>query len=203
MLLRIYPENPAPRHIRQVVECLQDGGLVIFPTDTIYGLGCSIQHPRAVDRIAAIKGIRKENANFSFLFENLSLLSDFTKPINNDVFKTMKRNLPGPFTFILEANNNIPKLFQSKKRTIGIRIPDEPVIQAVLAELGHPIMTTSIHDDDELVEYATDPQDIYEKFKDKVDITIDAGFGGNIASTVIDCTGPEMLIIRQGKGELL
>ncbi|MCK9291726.1 MAG: L-threonylcarbamoyladenylate synthase [Bacteroidales bacterium] len=202
MLLRIYPENPAPRLIRQVVDCLNDGGLVIFPTDTVYGLGCSIHQSKAIDRIAAIKGIKKEKANFSFLFPDLSLLSEFTKPISNDVFKMMRRNLPGPFTFILEANNNIPKIFQSKKRTIGIRIPDEAVIQAILYELGHPMMTTSILDQDQLVEYTTDPSIIYENYKDKVDIIIDAGFGGNQASTIVDCTENEVVILRQGKGEL-
>ncbi|MCK9449918.1 MAG: L-threonylcarbamoyladenylate synthase [Bacteroidales bacterium] len=202
MLLRIYPENPAPRLIRQVVDCLNDGGLVIFPTDTVYGLGCSIHQSKAIDRIAAIKGIKKEKANFSFLFPDLSLLSEFTKPISNDVFKMMRRNLPGPFTFILEANNNIPKIFQSKKRTIGIRIPDEAVIQAILYELGHPMMTTSILDQDQLVEYTTDPSIIYENYKDKVDIIIDAGFGGNQASTIVDCTENEVVILRQGKGGL-
>lgn len=202
MLLRIYPENPAPRQINTVVECLLDGGLVIFPTDTVYGLGCSIQQVKAVERIASIKGIKKEKANFSFIFNNLSLLSEFTRPIGNDVFKMMKRNLPGPFTFILEANNNIPKLFQSKKKTIGIRIPDEPIIQTILEKLGHPIMTTSILDDDQVLEYTTDPEIIYEKFKDKVDIIIDAGYGGNQASTIVDCTGDEIVIIRQGKGIL-
>ncbi|MDP3353982.1 MAG: L-threonylcarbamoyladenylate synthase [Flavobacteriaceae bacterium] len=202
MLLKIYPENPSPRYIQMVIDCLNDGGLVIFPTDTVYGLGGSIHQSKAVDRIAKIKGIKKEKANFSFVFNNLSLLSDFTRPINNDIFKLMKRNLPGPFTFILEANGNIPKLFQSKKKTIGIRIPNEPISQLIVSELGHPIMTTSILDDDRILEYTTDPEIIYEKFKDKVDIIIDAGFGGNQASTIVDCTGNEPLIIRQGKGML-
>lgn len=202
MLLRIYPENPAPRQIATVVECLLDGGLVIFPTDTVYGLGCSIQHNKAVERIAFIKGIKKEKANFSFIFNNLSLLSDFTRPIGNDVFKMMKRNLPGPFTFILEANNNIPKLFQSKKKTIGIRIPDEPIIQTIVDVLGHPVMTTSILDDDQVLEYTTDPEIIYDKFRDKVDIIIDAGYGGNQPSTIVDCTGDEVVVLRQGKGIL-
>ncbi|MDO8896399.1 MAG: L-threonylcarbamoyladenylate synthase [Bacteroidales bacterium] len=202
MLLKIYPENPAPRQIKMVIDCLNDGGLVIFPTDTVYGLGCSIHHSKAVERIAQIKGIKKEKANFSFIFNNLSLLSEFTKPIDNDVFKMMKRNLPGPFTFILEANGNIPKLFQSKKKTIGIRIPDEVIIQTIVTELGHPVMTTSILDDDQILEYTTDPEIIYEKFKDKVDIIIDAGFGGNEPSTIVDCTTGEAIILRQGKGRL-
>lgn len=202
MFLKIYAENPAPRHIKMVVDCLNQGGLVIFPTDTVYGLGCSIYQPKAVDRIASLKGIKKEKANFSFIFHNLSMLSEFTRPISSEIYKLMRRNLPGPFTFILEANNNIPKLFQSKKKTVGIRIPDEPIIQAIIAELGHPIMTTSILDDDKILEYTTDPEIIHDNFKDKVDIIIDGGFGGNQASTVVDCTGNEIIIIRQGKGEL-
>jgi tRNA threonylcarbamoyl adenosine modification protein (Sua5/YciO/YrdC/YwlC family) len=202
MLLKIYPENISPRHIQTIVDCLNQGGLVIFPTDTVYGMGCSINQSKAVDRIAQIKGIKKEKANFSFIFNNLSMLSDFTRPISGEVFKMMKRNLPGPFTFILEANNNIPKLFQSKKKTVGIRIPDERIIQAIVHELGHPLMTTSILDDDKIIEYTTDPEIIYEKFKDKVDIVIDGGFGGNQASTVVNCTGNEIVITRQGKGIL-
>ncbi len=202
MLLKIYPENPSPRNIKLVVDCLRSGGLVIFPTDTVYGLGCSIEHSKAVDRIAQIKGIKKEKAHFSFIFNDLSMVADFTRPIPNEVFKMMKRNLPGPFTFILEANNNIPKLFQSKKKTIGIRIPDEAVIQAIVTELGHPVMTTSILDDDIFLEYTTDPELIYERFREKVDIVIDAGSGGNIPSTIIDCTESEPLIIREGKGLL-
>ena len=203
MLLKIYPENPSPRSIKTVVDCLNDGGLVIFPTDTVYGLGCSIYQPKAVERIARIKGIKKEKANFSFIFHNLSMLSEFTRPISSEVYKMMRRNMPGPFTFILEANNNIPKLFQSKKKTVGIRIPDESIIQTIVQELGHPIMTTSIHDDDIIIEYTTDPEIIYDKFCEKVDIVIDGGFGGNQVSTVVDCTGNETVITRQGKGLLL
>jgi len=203
MLLKIYPENPSPRHIKMVVDCLKSGGLVIFPTDTVYGLGCSINQPKAVDRIASLKGIKKERANFSFIFNNLSMLSDFTRPIGNDIFKMMKRNLPGPFTFILESNSNIPKIFQNKKKTIGIRIPDEPIIQTIIEELGHPVMTTSILDDDKMLEYTTDPEIIYDNFKDKVDIIIDAGHGGNQASTIVDCTDNEVVILRQGKGFLI
>jgi tRNA threonylcarbamoyl adenosine modification protein (Sua5/YciO/YrdC/YwlC family) len=200
MLLRIYSENPAPRHIKTVIDCLNTGGLVIFPTDTVYALGCSINHPKAVDRIAQIKGIKKEKAHFSFIFNNLSMLSDFTKPIDNEVYKLIRRNLPGPFTFILPANNNIPKIFQSKKKTVGIRIPDENIISTLVEELGHPILTTSIHDDDQLVEYTTDPEIIYDKFKDLVDIVIDGGPGGNQPSTIVDCAEGEPIIIRQGKG---
>lgn len=200
MLMKIYSENPAPRHIKSVIECLNSGGLVIFPTDTVYALGCSIHHPKAVDRIAQLKGTKKEKANFSFIFHNLSMLSDFTKPIDNEIYKLMRRNLPGPFTFILSANNNIPKIFQSKKKTVGIRIPDEPIISTIVEELGHPVMTTSIHDDDELVEYMTDPELIYEKFKSNVDIVVNGGPGGNQPSTIVDCSDGQPYIIREGKG---
>ena len=203
MLLKLYPTNPNPRYIKMIMECLADGGLIIFPTDTIYGLGGSINSQKALERICQIKGIRKEKANFSFIFHDLSMLSEFTKPINNDVFKMMKRNLPGPFTFILEANNNIPRIFQSKKKTIGIRIPDQPIITNIVREFGSPIMTTSLVDEeDEIGEYLTDPEEIYERYQDKVDIIIDGGYGDNQASTIVDCTDNEIIITRQGKGIL-
>ena len=186
-----------------ILECLQDGGVVIFPTDTIYGMGGDINSPKVLDRICQIKGIRKEKANFSFIFHDLSMLSEFTKPIGNDVFKMMKRNLPGAFTFILNANNNIPRIFQSKKKTVGIRIPDQPIITNLVRELGHPIMTTSLLDeDDEMGRYLTDPEEIYERYQDLVDIVIDGGAGEHVASTVVDCTEDEIMIVRQGKGIL-
>ncbi|PKP45721.1 MAG: threonylcarbamoyl-AMP synthase [Bacteroidetes bacterium HGW-Bacteroidetes-11] len=203
MLLRIYPENPSSRQIRTVVECLLDGGVIIYPTDTVYGMGCDIFKSKAIERIAQIKGIKAEKANFSFICSDLSQLSDYTRPITNDVFKLMKKNLPGPFTFILNASNSVPKLIQSKKKTVGIRIPGNNIPLEIVNELGHPIMSTSIHDDDEILEYTTDPELIYEKYKDLVDIVIDGGFGDNEASTIIDCTGIEPLIIREGKGELI
>ena len=203
MLLKLYPTNPNPRYIKMILECLADGGLIIFPTDTIYGLGGSISSQKALERICQIKGIKKEKANFSFIFHDLSMLSEFTRPINNDVFKMMKRNLPGPFTFILEANNNIPRIFQSKKKTIGIRIPDQPIITNIVREFGTPIMTTSLVDEeDEIGEYLTDPEEIYERYQDKVDIIIDGGYGDNQASTIVDCTDNEIVITRQGKGIL-
>ena len=203
MLLKLYPTNPNPRYIKMIMECLADGGLIIFPTDTIYGLGGSITSQKALERICQIKGIKKEKANFSFIFHDLSMLSEFTRPINNDVFKMMKRNLPGPFTFILEANNNIPRIFQSKKKTIGIRIPDQPIITNIVREFGTPIMTTSLVDEeDEIGEYLTDPEEIYERYQDKVDIIIDGGYGDNQASTIVDCTDNEIVITRQGKGIL-
>ena len=200
MLLRIYPENPSPRHIKNVIDVLEKGGIVIFPTDTIYGLGCSIYQSRAVDKIAQIKGTKKEKANFSMIFNSLSMLSEFTKPMENSIFRLIRRNLPGPFTFILNANSKVPKIFQSKKKTIGIRIPDENIVSTIVEELGHPLLTTSIHDEDEVIEYTTDPELIYEKYQDLVDIVIDAGYGGNEASTVVDCTSGEPQVTRQGKG---
>lgn len=203
MLLKIYPENPNPRYIRMVSECLSDGGIVIYPTDTVYGLGCDIFKAKAIERIAQIKGINVNKANFSFICNDLSQLSDYCKPISNDVFKLMRKNLPGPFTFILNANNNVPKLIQSKKKTVGIRIPDNNIPLEIVRELGNPIMSTSIHDEDEIIEYTTDPELIYEKYLNLVDIVIDGGFGDNEASTVIDCTQDEITIIREGKGILI
>ena len=202
MLIKIHPETPSPRQIKTVVECLNDDGVIIFPTDTIYALGCDIFRSKAIDRVSKIKGVKKDKANFSFLCHDLSHLSDFTKPLNNDIFKLMKSTLPGPFTFILEANNNVPKILHRKKRTVGIRIPANNIPTEIIRELGNPIMSTSIRDEEEIIEYTTDPELIYEKFKDLVDIVIDGGFGDNEPSTIIDCTGDEIEIIREGKGKL-
>ncbi len=203
MLLKIYPENPNPKHVRLVVECLMDGGIIIYPTDTIYGLGCDIFKAKAIERIANLKGIKAEKANFSFICNDLSQLSDFTKPIPNSIFKLMKSNLPGPFTFILNASNNVPKLIQSKKKTVGIRIPDNLIPIEIVKELGNPIMSTSIHDDDKIIEYTTDPELIYEKYSKLVDIVIDGGYGDNEPSTIVDCTEDEPVVVREGKGVLL
>lgn len=202
MLLKIYSDSPAPRHIKTVAEIFSNGGLVIFPTDTIYGLGCGIKHIKAVNRIAQLKGIKKEKANFSMIINNMSMLAEFTRPIDNHIFRLMRKNLPGPFTFILNASSNIPKIFQSKKKTIGIRMPDNNIVNSIIEELGSPIITTSIRDDDEIVEYTTDPELIYEKYKDLVNIVIDGGYGYNEASTIVDCTSGEPIILRQGKGKL-
>ena len=202
MLLKIYPDSPSVRNIITVSDSLDKGGLVIFPTDTIYGLGCSIKHIKAVNRIAQLKGIKKENANFSMIINNMSMLAEFTKPIDNHIFRLMRKNLPGPFTFILDASSNIPKIFQSKKKTIGIRMPDNAIVNSIIEELGSPIITTSIRDDDEIVEYTTDPELIYEKYRNLVDIVIDGGYGDNEASTIVDCTSGEPIILRQGKGDL-
>jgi len=203
MLLRIYPENPDERAIRKVVECLKNGGIIIYPTDTIYGIGCDIFKSKSVERIAELRGIKPGKSTFSFICHDMSQLSAFVKPIDNHTFKVMKANLPGPFTFILESNNNVPRHIQSKRKTVGIRIPDNPIIREIVRELGNPIMSTSVHDDDDILEYTTDPELIYEKFQDKVDIVINGGFGGNIPSTVVDCTGDELIVTREGKGELI
>jgi tRNA threonylcarbamoyl adenosine modification protein (Sua5/YciO/YrdC/YwlC family) len=168
----------------------------------VYGLGCDITQSKAIERIAQLKGIKKEKAQFSFICNTLSQLSEFTLPIDNHIFRLMRKTLPGPFTFIVKANSKVPNLLQSKKKTVGIRIPDHAVPLALVQLLGNPILTTSVHDDDEIIEYTTDPELIYEKYKKKVDIVIDSGFGGNLASTVLDCTGDEIQILRQGKGEI-
>ncbi|HOW25919.1 MAG TPA: L-threonylcarbamoyladenylate synthase [Bacteroidales bacterium] len=202
MLLRIHPETPGERQIKTVVECLNDGGVIIFPTDTVYGLGCDIYQGKAIERIARIKGIKKEKANFSFICHDLSHLADYTRPLNNSVYKLMKASLPGPYTFILNANSNVPKIFQSRKKTVGIRVPDNKIPIEIVKELGHPIMTTSVYDEDEILEYSTDPELIHEKFKDLVDIVIDGGYGDNEPSTILDCTGEEIFVIREGKGEI-
>jgi tRNA threonylcarbamoyl adenosine modification protein (Sua5/YciO/YrdC/YwlC family) len=203
MLLKIYPENPDQRAIRKVVDCLKNGGIIIYPTDTIYGIGCDIFKSKSVERIAELRGYKPGKSTFSFICHDMSQLSEFVRPIDNHTFKVMKANLPGPFTFILDSNNNVPKHIQSKRRTVGIRIPDNSIIREIVRELGNPIMSTSVHDDDEILEYTTDPELIYEKFHDKVDIVIDGGFGGNIPSTVVDCTGDELVVTREGKGELV
>ena len=202
MLIKLYNDNTNHKDVLKIVDILKSGGIVVYPTDSVYGLGCDINNQKSAERIAKLKGTKLEKANFSFIFDDLSHLSDYTRPINNYIYKVMKRNLPGPFTFILEANNNVPKIFKSKKKTIGIRIPDNNIIRKIVEELGNPIMTTSVHDDEEIVEYITDPELIYENFKDKVDIVVDGGYGNNVASTVVNCVGDEIDIIRQGVGEL-
>lgn len=202
MLLKIYPENPSQRAIDQVVKCLEDGGIIIYPTDTIYGIGCDIFKPRSVERITEILGDKKKKNAMTFICSDLSNLSDYTKPIPNNIFKAMKKGLPGPFTFILEANNNVPKLLQSNKKTVGIRVPDNNIIREIVRQLGHPILSTSVKDDDEVIEYTTDPELIHEKYDRMVDIVIDGGYGDNTPSTVVDCTGGDIEIVREGKGDI-
>lgn len=200
--IKIYPENPDPKKIQKVVEVLRDGGIIIYPTDTIYGLGCNIYNQKAVERICLIKGIKPQKNNFSFICYDLSNISEYTRALSTPVFKVMKKALPGPFTFILEANNQVPKILNSKKKTVGIRIPDHSISRLLVKELGQPILTTSIRDEDDVIEYSTDPELIFEKYRDLVDVVIDGGYGKNVASTILDCTGPEIEIIRQGLGNL-
>ncbi|MBC8004623.1 MAG: threonylcarbamoyl-AMP synthase [Verrucomicrobia bacterium] len=200
MLIKIYPENPNDKDIRYVVDVLQRGGIIIYPTDTVYGMGCDITNPKAVEKIARYKNVSVEKSNFSFICSDLSHLSDFSRPVSNQLFKLLKRYLPGPFTFLLSASSNVPKYFKGKKKTVGIRIPDNSIILTIVRVLGNPIMSTSIHDDDEIIEYSTDPELIHEKFKEIVDLVIDGGYGDNIPSTIVDCTGELPVIIRQGKG---
>ena len=202
MLLKIYPENPASRHIQKVVEALNQGQIVIFPTDTVYAMGCDLFFHKTFQKIQQITGHKKAKNNFSIIVKDLSMLSEYTLPIDNSIFRLMKKNLPGPFTFILNANSKVPKLFQSKKRTLGVRIPDNRILMAIVEELGHPLVTTSIHDEDEVVEYTTDPELIYEKYGLLVDTVIDGGYGDNEASTIVDCTKDDYEIIRQEKGIL-
>lgn len=202
MLLKIYPENPNQRAIDRVVECLNDGGVIIYPTDTIYGIGCDIFKPKSIERITDMLGDRKKKSAMTFICSDLSHLSDYAKPISNPIFKTMKKVLPGPFTFILEANGNVPKLLQSNKKSVGIRVPDNNIIREIVRQLGHPILSTSVKDDDEVVEYTTDPELIHERYGDLVDIVIDGGYGDNTPSTVLDCTGDSIEIIREGKGDV-
>jgi tRNA threonylcarbamoyl adenosine modification protein (Sua5/YciO/YrdC/YwlC family) len=200
MLLKIHPENPSQRQILRACEVVRKGGIIVYPTDSVYALGCDILTHKAVERIARLKGIRPEKADFSFIFSDLSQVSDYARLFDNRIFKLMKSHLPGPFTFILHARNNVPKIFQSSKKTIGVRIPNNKIPLELVRNLGNPIMTTSIHDEDELLEYTTDPDLIYEKWKGKVDVIINGGFGNNVPSTVIDCTGEEPVIVRQGIG---
>lgn len=200
-LLKIYEENPNEKHIQEVVRILKSGGLIIYPTDTVYGLGCDIHNTRALERVAQLRGVKLEKANFSFVCESLSNLSDFVKQIDTSTFKLLKRALPGPYTFILEGNNNLPSVFK-KKKTVGIRVPDNKIVQAIVATLGNPIISTSIYDEDDIIEYTTDPELIFEKWQNKVDLVIDGGYGGNVASTVIDLTSGEPELVRQGKGSI-
>ncbi|HNV81754.1 MAG: L-threonylcarbamoyladenylate synthase [Tenuifilaceae bacterium] len=202
MLVKLYPENPNPRQIDLVVDALRNGGIVIYPTDTVYGLGCDITKPRAVERIIKLKGIKAKDANFSFICSDLGHISSFAR-VDNTTFRLLKRNLPGPFTFILPGLNRVPDYFISKRKTVGIRIPDNPIPLEIVKALGNPILTTSVKDEDEMLEYTTDPELIYEKYSELVDLVVDGGYGGNVPSTVVDCTETDPIVIRQGKGILL
>jgi len=200
MIIKLYPQNPNPDHIRKVIRVLEDGGIVIYPTDTIYAMGCDIRASKAIEKIAKMKGMNPGNPAMSMIFSSMSQLSEYTIIHDNNLFRLLKRHLPGPFTFIVKANNQIPVIFKNKKKTLGIRIPDNSITHAIVRELGRPLMTTSIHNDDEIIEYITDPELIHEKYEDFADMVVDGGFGGNEPSTVIDCTGPEPVVLRQGKG---
>jgi tRNA threonylcarbamoyl adenosine modification protein (Sua5/YciO/YrdC/YwlC family) len=202
MLIRIYPENPYDRQVQTAVEALEQGGIIIYPTDSVYAMGCSILKPRAVERLSRLKGMKPEKNLFSFIFNDLTELSMYTKPISNQVFKLIRRATPGPFTFILEANNRIPKLITGNRKTIGIRIPDNNIPRAIVESLGHPIMSTSVHDDDEIIEYTTDPELIHERYGNEVDLVINGGYGDNTPTTIIDCTDDTIRLVRQGKGIL-
>lgn len=199
--IKIYEDKPSEAAIAKVVKVLKDGGLVIYPTDTVYGLGCDITNSRALERIAKIKGVKLEKAKFSFICHDLSNLSDYVKQIDTSTFKILKRALPGPYTFILPGNNNLPREFK-KKTTVGIRVPDNNITLEIVRQLGNPIVTMSIRDEDDVVEYTTDPELIFEKWQNLVDMVIDGGYGDNVASTIIDLSGYEPEVIREGKGDL-
>ena len=199
--IKIYEDKPNEAAIKKVVDVLKDGGLVIYPTDTVYGLGCDITNTKALEKIAKIKGIKLEKANFSFVCSDLSNISDYVKQIDTATFKLLKRALPGAYTFILPGNNNLPKEFK-KKTTVGIRVPDNAIALEMVRKLGNPIVSTSIHDDDAVLEYSTDPELIFEKWQNLVDVVIDGGYGDNLASTIIDLSGFEPVVVREGKGSL-
>ena len=200
MFIKIYPENPNPKAIDKVISVLRDGGLVIYPTDTVYAIGCDALNVRAVEKICQIKGVNPQKSGLSIICYDLSNLSAYAK-VSNSAFKLMKKNLPGPFTFKMQKKNELPKNYKNR-REVGIRVPDNNIIRQLVKELGNPILTMSIHDEDEYIEYSTDPELIAEKYEDVVDVVIDGGMGGTEASTVIDCTSDEFVIVRQGKGEL-
>lgn len=200
-LIKIYNENPNEREIDKIVKILQKGGLIIYPTDTVYGLGCDITNTKAMEKVAQLKGLKLDKANFSFICYDLSNLSDYVKQIDTPAYKILKKALPGPFTFILPSSTNLPKAFKNKK-TVGIRIPDNNIIRELVKKLGNPIVSTSIYDEDDLLEYTTDPELIFEKWGNKVDVVIDGGYGSNIPSTVIDLSEGEITILREGLGSV-
>jgi tRNA threonylcarbamoyl adenosine modification protein (Sua5/YciO/YrdC/YwlC family) len=201
-LIKLYPENPEEKKVRHIVDVLRNGGLVIYPTDTVYGIGCDIFNSRALDRLKMLKGIKGKDLNLSFICYDLSQLSEYARHVETPVFKLMKKCFPGPYTFILESSSKVPKILNAKKKTVGIRVPDNNIPRDIVKILGNPIITTSIHDEDEIVEYSTDPSLIYEEFEGLVDVIIDGGPGGNQPSTVIDCTGAAPVVIRHGMGDI-
>jgi len=202
MLLQIHPDNPDKRKIDQVISILKKGGVIIYPTDTVYSMACDLNNRKAVERMAQIKGVKIEKSNFSLICSDLSNISDYTIQFGNNIYKLMKRALPGPYTFILNANNSVPKLFKSKKKTIGIRVPDNNIALSIVEYLGNPLISTSVRDDDEILDYITDPELIQEKYEKLIDVVIDGGFGNNEASTIIDCTNNDPEVLREGIGNL-
>ncbi len=203
MLIELHPLNPEPRKIAQITECLRGGGTIIYPTDTIYGLGCDIFNQKAIEKVCRIKGVRPEKTNFSFICNDLSHITDFVLPLDNPQYRMLKRLLPGAYTVILKANNTVPKMFKNNKKTVGIRVPNHVIARIIVTELGNPILSTSLKAPDDILEYYTDPYEIHEEFGNLVDIVIDGGTGGNIGSTVIDYTTDEIIIIREGAGEIV
>ena len=202
MYVKLFEDNPNGRVIRKVGDILKDGGVIIYPTDTIYAMGCDINQVKAVQRVCHLKGVKPEKANFSIICQDLSNIAMYAK-VSNEVFKLMKHNLRGPFTFILPATNRLPNVMMNRRKTIGIRVPDNFIVQAIVEELGNPLLTTSVKADDEVVEYMTDPELIHERYGNLVDLVIDGGYGKNVASTVVDCTEDEITIVRQGIGDLI
>lgn len=203
VVIEVHKENPDSRKINQIVDVLNKGGVIIYPSDTVYSFGCSLNHKRAIEKLAQLKGLKLKKANFSLICYDLSTLSEHTKFIDRPTYKILNKNLPGPFTFILSASNKIPKLFDSNKKTVGIRIPDSEIAREIVRVMGNPMVTSSLHDDDEILEYSTDPYQIIERWENQVDLIIDGGYGKNEPSTVVDCSSGEPEIIRQGIGELL
>ena len=201
MLIQIHPDNPDPRQIKKVVECLKDGGLIIYPTDTVYGFGCDVNNKRAMEKLCRLKGVNIKKHTLAFVCYDLSHIADFTKHLETSTYKLMKKALPGPFTFILNANSSIPKLFKNKKKEIGIRIPNNNIPREIVKELGNPIVTTSVKNDDMILEYSTDPELIHEYFQNKVDMVISGGYGDSTPSTIVKCTDGYPEIIRKGKGD--
>lgn len=201
MLVKLFEDNPNERDVLRIAEVLREGGVIIYPTDTIYAIGCDINHVKAVQRVCQLKGVKPEKANFSMICRDLSNIAAYAK-VSNETFKVMKRNLPGPYTFVLPATSKLPNVLMNKRKTIGIRIPDNRIVMAIVEELGNPLLTTSVKADDDVIEYMTDPELIYEKYGKSVDIVVDGGYGQNVASTVVDCTGSSIEIVRQGIGEL-
>ncbi|MEY3039226.1 MAG: hypothetical protein RL501_75 [Bacteroidota bacterium] len=200
--LKIYPENPQERLIEKAVQIIKQGGIVIFPSDTVYAIGCDLTQVKALEKLAKIQGVKLNKAQWSFVCADLSHLSDFTKPMDTATFKRLKKYLPGPYTFVLEANNKLPKSFDHRK-TVGIRVPNHPIPRLLVERLGNPLVSTSIHDPDTILEYTTDPELIFERWSARIDVMIDSGYGDNQASTVVDLTGHEPVVLRQGKGDFI